>query len=79
MQGPNRTLTNALQVTPGTPVSPGLGVLISATVAGTQNIELKGGQTIPVSVPVGATLLRDIAVVDAPSGGTATATVFVLS
>lgn len=80
MRGPDRTAVHAKLITPGTPVTAGRAVLISCTVAGLQKLLTKGGDTITTQVAVGATVIQDLAVVDAPSSGsTATATVYVLS
>lgn len=68
----------ARQVTPGTNVDPGQGVLIVCTVAGTQNLELDGGDVIQIAVAVGTSFIDNLAVIDAPTGGTATCVVTVL-
>ena len=72
--------TAAAAITPGTAVTAGRAVLIACTTAGNQALKLSGGTTIIVPVAVGASILDNFAITDAPtSGTTATATVTVLS
>lgn len=63
----------------GTPNSPLVGdcpvggLMITATVAGTAQVVLSGGTTIPVAFPVGTTIFTDLAVISITSTtGTAT-------
>lgn len=61
---PNAALIN------GSPVG---GLLITATVAGTAQVVLSGGTTVPIAFAVGSTILTDLGVVSITSTtGTAT-------
>lgn len=71
--------TVARPITPGVNVTAGQGVLIVCTVAGTQTLELSSGNTISIAVDVGTSFIDNIAVIDAPAGGTATCAVTVLA
>lgn len=66
--------SNAEPLTVGTDVkSPGRGLLVTSTVAGTLVVKLVSGNTFKVSAPVGTIVIDNIAVVGIVSntGGTA--------
>lgn len=71
----------AVQITAGTNLrSPGRGVFIAATVAGTVRLVLSSGTTLDVPVAVGASLIDHIEVIGVSAAGTtATAVVSALS
>ena len=72
--------TVAAQITPGTPVAAGRGVLINCTAAGLQALKLAGGATVLVPVNLGASILDGWSITDAPvAGTTATCIVTALS
>lgn len=80
MQGPNRTYTHNVRITPGTPVPAGTGVLVACSVAGNVGLKLKGGTTLVVPVAVGPNWIDNLAVIDVVAASTtATANVDVLS
>lgn len=71
----------AVVITPGTNLlSPGRGVFIAATVAGTVRLILSSGTTLDVPVAVGASIIDHIEVKGVSvAGTTATAVVTALS
>ena len=81
MQGPNRTYTSNVRITPGTPQkASGTGVCIVCTVAGNVALLLKGGTTLTIPVAVGTSWIDNLAVIDVVAAQTtATATVDILS
>lgn len=69
----------AVAITPGTPVTPGVGVFIACTVAGNVRLKLSNDSTLDVPVAVGASMIDNLAVKDVVAGSTtATAVVSVL-
>lgn len=54
------------------------GLLITATVAGTAQVVLSGGTTVPIAFPVGTTIFIDLAVINV-SSTTGTATFYQLA
>lgn len=71
--------TVARPITPGTPVTAGQAVLLVCTAPGTQNLKLSGGATISVALIAGTSVIDNVAVTDAPTGGTGTTAVTVLA
>lgn len=76
-----RPYQNAETITPGTDIkSPGRGVFIACTVAGSVRLKLSGGTTLDVPVVTGANLMDNIEVIGVVvDGTTATSVVSALS
>lgn len=76
----HKPYTNAEALTVGSDAkSPGRGLCITATVAGTVRVKLSSGNTVDVLAAVGTTWIDNIAVIGIVSNSGGTATYYLMS